>query len=97
MGFDDVDAAEAVDLITGLPAGSRFVSALHPELSWTPEREAIADLQDTLWEIAYRRAGISDEPHRVVRPSDVVARRKAAARYASVKRRIAETEWEEVS
>ena len=73
------------------------MSALHPELSWTPEREAIADLQDTLWEIAYRRAGISDEPHRVVRPSDVVARRKAAARYASVKRRIAETEWEEVS
>lgn len=91
-----MDAAEAVDLIAGLPAGSRYVSALRPDLSWTPEREAVADLQDTLWEIAYRRAGVKDEPYRVMRPRDAVARRQAAQRYASVKRTIAETQWEEV-
>ena len=90
VGFDDVEPEEAVDLIATLPPGSMFVSAIHPELSWSPERSAIADLQDTLFAVF----GFKDV--HVTRPADVIARRKAKENARRVKQTIENTQWEEV-
>lgn len=95
IGFDEVDAAEAVCLIRGLPAGTEYVSAACPARSWTPEREALADVQDTIWRAAATLLGSEDAP-RVTRPRDVEARRAAAARVRSVRERIEGTAWKEV-
>lgn len=91
--YDDVEADEALDLIATLPDGSLYVSKRNPSRSWTPQREAVACLQDTLLEIACAQAGIKDEPPRVTRPRDVVARRSARRKAAAVRERIASTSW----
>lgn len=91
--YDDVEADEAIDLIETLPRGSAYVRAVRPDLSWSEVREAVADLQDTLWEIAYARAGSREEPYRVTRPADVVARAAARDKARATRRRIEGGEW----
>lgn len=96
VGLDEVDAAEAVCLIRGLPAGTEYVSAACPAAAWTPEREALADVQDTIWAVAAALRGIEDAP-RVTRPRDLAARRAAASKARSVRERINNGSWKEVS
>lgn len=81
---------EAVDLAFTLPRGSLLISALHPELSWTPEREAIADLQDTIYAV------FGHPEIRVTRPHDLIARQKAHEKAQRAKRTIENTQWEAV-
>lgn len=93
MRYEDVGADEAVDLIATLPRGSAYVRAVRPDLAWSEQREGIADLQDTLWEIAYALRGVSTDPYRVTRPADVAARKVAAAKSADVRSTIEGGEW----
>lgn len=88
--YEDVDPEEAVDLAFTLPRGSLLVSALHPELSWSPEREAMADLQDTLYAV------FGHPDVHVTRPRDVVERRRAHERARKVQQTIENTKWEAV-
>lgn len=90
MRYEEVEPDEAIDLVFTLPRGSMLVSALHPELSWSLEREAIADLQDTIYEV-FIGGG-----RRVMRPKDVIAQRAATEKARNTKRTIEETEWEAV-
>ena len=78
-----------------LPDGSLTVAALHPERSWTREQHLAAD-------IVYAAAtalcgGKASEAPRVPRPRDVAAAGAAAERAASVRARIENTEWVEVT
>lgn len=93
MRYDDVDADEAVDLIATLPRGSEYVRAVRPDLAWSEQREGIADLQDTMWQVAYALRGVSSDPYHVTRPADVVARREASAKAGSVRQTIEGGEW----
>ena len=93
MRYEDVAADEAVDLISTLPRGSAYVRAVRPDLAWSEQREGVADLQDTLWQIAYALRGVSSDPYRVTRPADVVARRDAAAKSADVRSAIEGGDW----
>lgn len=95
VGLDEVDASEAVCLIRGLPAGTEYVSAACPAASWTPEREALADVQDTIWAVAAALRGVEDAPT-VTRPRDVAARRAAADKARLVRERINNGAWKEV-
>lgn len=94
--YEDVPPDEAVDLIMSLPPGSAFVAKANPALSWSPEIEALADVRDTLWEIAYARAGVKEEPYRVPRPRRAAAAAKAKQRAAGVRGRIEGTKWVDV-
>ena len=85
MRYDDVDADEAVDLIATLPRGSAYVRAVRPDLAWSEQREGIADLQDTMWQVAYALRGVKDDPYRVT-PTWWPAGRRPPRRAASGKR-----------
>lgn len=59
--------------------------------------EHAADLIDMLWRLAQLSAtGSTEGAPRVVRPQDLRARDRAAERSRRAKRRLEETEWEEV-
>lgn len=90
MAYEEVGVEEAIDLIETLPHGSMYVSKLHPQFSWSKEREAIADLQDTILRFMY------GDGARVVRPTDVIAQRKAAAKAERTRETIEKTQWVEV-
>lgn len=90
MRYEDVEPDEALDLALTLPQGSLLVSVLDPERSWTPEREMIADLQDTIL------AALGHVDVKVTRPRDVIARRKAHQKAQMTKQRIENTTWEAV-
>lgn len=81
-----------------LPDGSLTVAALHPERSWTQERQSAADIVDSVYAAATALCGgkASDAP-RVPRPRDVAAAGAAAERAASVRAHIENTEWVEVT
>lgn len=81
-----------------LPDGSLTVAALHPERSWTQERQSAADIVDSVYAAATALCGgkASDAP-RVPRPRDVAAAGAAAERAASLRARIENTEWAEVT
>ncbi len=81
-----------------LPDGSLTVAALHPERSWTREQHLAADIVDSVCAAATALLGgrSSDAP-RVPRPRDVAAAGAAAERAASVRARIENTEWVEVT
>lgn len=100
VGIDEVPTAEAVELACMLPAGSRYVAKVCPEMAWEPWRDAIADLQDTLLAIASAQAGHQGEPPHVMRPRDRVRQRKARAaaqaKRREVRERMESTTWEEV-
>lgn len=66
-----------------------YVSKLYPQHSWSKEREALADLQDTILRVFY------GEGARVVRPADVIAQREASAKAKRTRKTIEETQWVE--
>ena len=79
-----------------LPDGSLTVAALHPERSWTQERQSAADIVDSVYAAATALCGgKASEAPRVPRPRDVAAAGAAAERAASVRARIENTEWAE--
>ena len=81
-----------------LPDGSLTVAALHPERSWTQERQSAADIVDSVYAAATALCGgEASEAPRVPRPRDVAAAGAAAERAASVRARIENTEWVEVT
>lgn len=81
-----------------LPDGSLTVAALHPERSWTQERQSAADIVDSVYAAATALCGgKASEVPRVPRPRDVAAAGAAAERAASVRARIENTEWVEVT
>lgn len=81
-----------------LPDGSLTVAALHPERSWTQERQSAADIVDSVYAAATALCGgKASEAPRVPRPRDVAAAGAAAERAASVRSRIENTEWAEVT
>lgn len=105
MAYEDVPVAEAVDLISTLPDGSRTASALSTSRAWSPEKQRAADVIDAMWAVATWQAGgvtqrqaMERAPH-AVRPWEreqgmreaAEARRRAAA----VRERIENTKWEE--
>lgn len=90
MGTD-----EAIDLILTLPRGSLYVAKKHPEYAWSEARELAADIQDTMVSLVYAAHGREDAP-KIVRPSDVAARKKAMERAREAKRKIEMLEWEQV-
>jgi hypothetical protein len=81
-----------------LPDGSLTVAALYPERSWTQERQSAADIVDSVYAAATALCGgKASEAPRVPRPRDVAAAGVAAERAASVRARIENTEWVEVT
>lgn len=81
-----------------LPDGALTVAALHPERSWTQERHLAADIVDSVYAAATALCGgKASEAPRVPRPRDVAAAGAAAERAASVRDRIENTEWAEVT
>lgn len=81
-----------------LPDGSLTVAALHPERSWTQERQSAADIVDSIYAAATALCGgKASEAPRVPRPRDVAAAGAAAERAASVRARIENTEWVKVT
>lgn len=81
-----------------LPDGSLTVAALHPERSWTQERQSAADIVDSVYAAATALCGgKASEAPRMPRPRDVAAAGAAAERAASVRARIENTEWVEVT
>lgn len=81
-----------------LPDGSLTVAALHPERSWTQERQSAADIVDSVYAAATALCGgKASEAPRVPRPRDVAAAGAAAERAASVRARIENTKWAEVT
>lgn len=81
-----------------LPDGSLTVAALHPERSWTQERQSAADIVDSVYAAATALCGgKASEAPRVPRPRDVAAAGAAAERAESVRARIENTEWAEVT
>ena len=81
-----------------LPDGSLTVAALHPERSWTQERQSAADIVDSVYAAATALCGgKASEAPRVPRPRDVAAAGAAAERAAAVRARIENTEWAEVT
>ena len=81
-----------------LPDGSLTVAALHPERSWTQERQSAADIVDSVYAAATALCGgKASEAPRVPRPRDVAAAGAAAERAASVRARIENTVWAEVT
>lgn len=88
---------EALDLIATLPDGSAYVRSMWPARAWSESRVMTADLVDTLWSIAFARAGLNyEDAPRVTRPSDALARIAAAERSKRTRDVIENTEWEEV-
>ena len=87
VAYEEVCIEEALDLKRTLPRGSLYVSAIHPEHSWSEEREAIADMQDTLLRFLY------GEGARVMRPVDIIAQRNAARKATATRKIIESTEW----
>lgn len=95
VGYEEVDTDEAIDLILTLPRGSLYIAKKYPEYAWSEARELTADIQDTLVALVYATHGQKDAP-KIVRPSDVVARKKAMARAKTAKQKIETLEWEQV-
>jgi hypothetical protein len=94
-----VGDAEAIDLIGMLPDGSRWVAATHPERSWTPERQLVADVLDAIapisWALALDREKVP-EPIMVTRPRDLIERMRARERAQEAKRKLESETWEEM-
>lgn len=81
------DTGETLDLIAALPDGSMYVRETDRARAWCQSQHDTADLIDTLWEIAWVRAGRkAEEAPTLMRPAQIVAaerereRRKAKAK-----------------
>ena len=89
---------EAIDLILTLPRGSMWRSSRVEFGEWDEARENSADVVDAIWALIslLSSARTTEGAPSVTRPSDMRARKAARERAASVRRKIAETKWEEV-
>lgn len=100
VAYDEVEPAEAIDLITTLPHGSLYVAAVRPEYAWTVEREALADIQDVIYSAMWAY-GIctTDEPPTVVRPRDIERTKRERERTKQAIKRLQDpnVKWEEVT
>ena len=98
MRYEDVAVDEAIDLICTLPRGSHYKAKKHPELAWSEEHEAIADVGDFVVDVmcALRGVDSTQRPH-MTRPRDIVARQKALQKRQRIKDKLNSTHWEEVN
>lgn len=100
VAYDEVEPAEAIDLITTLPHGSLYVAAVRPEYAWTVEREALADIQDVIYSAMWAYGiCITDEPPTVVRPRDIERTKRERERTKQAIKRLQDpnVKWEEVT
>lgn len=87
---------EACDLISMLPDGSAYVSAIDYTRAWTDAQNLQADLIDELWTMQCALHGIDPKKApRVTRPKDIAVRIKASAKKRSVTDIINNGTWEE--
>lgn len=83
-----------------LPAGSLYVAAVRPEYAWSNEREALADIQDTIYTAMWAHGMCStDEPPSVVRPRDIERTKRERERTKQAIKRLQDpnVKWEEVT
>lgn len=83
-----------------LPPGSLYVAAVRPECAWSIEREALADIQDTIYTAMWTRGMCStDEPPSVVRPRDIERTKRERERTKQAIKRLQDpnVKWEEVT
>lgn len=80
-----------------LPDGSAFVRVTKPARAWDQSQHNSADLMDTLWEIAWWRAGqdATKAPH-IRRPAQIEAAKQKKKQAKQTKKTIENTKWEEV-
>lgn len=97
MRYEDVAIDEAIDLICTLPRGSLYRARKRPELAWSEEHEAIADVGDFVVDVMCALRGIEGSARpRMTRPRDIVARQKARENRQKIKDKLNNTHWEEV-
>lgn len=95
--YDEVGPEEAIDLIRTLPRGSLWRSAQMEFGELTDEEELAAQIQDRIYQLMQLIATRTTEgAPRVTRPHDMRERKRAAERAREARRRLEETEWEEV-
>lgn len=96
--YDDVDPAEAVDLVRMLPQGSLYLAALDPHLGWRHEEHELADLCDGLSRLTHMLsdARTTEGAPLVERPGQREDAEAAVARSRRIRRRIEDTEWEAI-
>lgn len=96
--YEDVDPEEAIDLIMTLPRGSLWRSAQIEYGEWDDAKESSADVVDAISRLTslLSSAGSTEGAQLVVRPEMLRERKKALERAKSTRKRIAETDWEEV-
>ena len=98
VSYDEVPTEEALDLIATLPQGSRFVAATDPLRAWSDERHLAMDVVDGLSIVAWRLGtwpGM-DEPPRVTRPRDALARAASRRAAMAAKAELEADVWEEM-
>lgn len=97
VAYDEVPTDEAVDLVLTLPRGSAWRAAGVAHGEWGDAREDSADVVDMLARVIQLVAtGSTEGAWRVTRPSDLRRMDAERARAAEARRRMDETEWEEV-
>lgn len=98
VAYDDVPAGEAIDLILTLPAGSMYAAACDPEMEWTDERRAMADIEDAIRACLRRLSGDRSTIRFPIsgRPEDKARARAEREQVKSAHKRIKETRWEAV-
>ncbi len=95
--YDEVPTGEAVDLIATLPRGSLYRSSLVDFGEMTDEDERAADLIDEMRRIEqFMATGSTEGAPTVTRPRHLRAAAAEAKRAKEARKRIDETEWEEV-
>lgn len=83
-----------------LPYGSLYVAAVRPECEWSIEREALADIQDTIYTAMWSCGMYStEEPPTVIRPSDIERTKRERERTKQAIKRLQDpnVKWEEVT
>lgn len=97
--YFEVDEEEAVLLISKLPKGSLYMGSISPRLSWSDEREDLADIKDLLltlyWGMCLDKEKVP-QPNAVTRPWQIQERIKKKSKAKSVKERIQQSEWEAI-
>lgn len=92
-----METDEAIDLILTLPRGSMWRSAQVEHGEWTDEQELFAQVQDRIYQlIKFMASGSTEGAPRIPRPHDMRERDRAAKKARETRRRLDETEWEEM-
>lgn len=98
VSYLDVPTAEAVQLALMLREGSSYLAALDPSRAWSNVESQLADLMDGLSRLTHMLsdAHTTEGAQLVVRPGQAKAAQAERERARTARRRIEETEWEEV-